>query len=159
MNKLTTVFYATVLTIGYSAIASAHTITGALGAGTSNEPAVDIYRANCFNDGTGNGARMRVSYTGSGTNIHRVSIVRQNPTTVGMTSVTSETNAAQTSNNITRNGTNGDFYLMVSRTTNSTTASTYTLNYHCETAGGVHTGTTDELDIVDPALGYFIQDQ
>jgi hypothetical protein len=161
MKKITTAFFALLFILGYSAIASAHTVTGALGAGTTNEPAVDVYRANCFADPTeqspGNGARMRVNYTGSGANIHRVSIVRQNPTTVGMTSGTTETTDG-VNNSITRNGTNGDFYLYVSRTTNTNvTPSTYTLNYHCETAGGLHTGTTEDADLITPA--HFIQDK
>jgi hypothetical protein len=160
MNKLTTALFATVFTLGYSAMVSAHTINGSLGAGTANEPAVDVYRANCFawpaggapaGEVSGNGTRMAVDYTGSGTNIHRVSIVRQNPTTVGMTSVTTE------GSSVNRAGTNGDFYLMVSRTTNSTTASTYTLNYHCQNAAAQHTGTTDEVDIL--GAPYLLQDQ
>lgn len=139
-------------------LASAHTLNGALGAGTLNSPAVDIYRLNCFNDPSGvsksPSARARVFYYGSGTHIHRVSIVRQTPTTVGMTSVTTE------GTSITRNGVNGDFYIFVSRTSNTNLSpSTYTLDYFCETSGGIITGTTDEVDMVYPASGHFIQDK
>ena len=86
-NKITLLFALLIATI-FSATASAHTINGSLGAGTVNQPAVDVYRAYCFawppggapaGEVSGNGARMRISYTGSGTNNHRISIVRQNP--------------------------------------------------------------------------------
>ena len=137
-------------------LASAHTLNGALGAGTLNSPAVDIYRFNCFSDPTeqspGPSARARVFYHGSGTNNHRVSIVRQMPTTVGMTSTTFE------GMSITRNGVNGDFYIFVSRTSNTNLSpSTYTLDYFCETSGGIITGTTEDTDILTPA--HFIQDK
>jgi hypothetical protein len=165
MDKKIKLAIVLIISIVFSAVASAHIINGSLGAGTTNSPAVDIYRLTCFaypaggapaGEVSGNSTRARISYQGSGTNIHRVSIVRQTPTTVGIASVTAETNGIN--NSVTLNGTNGDFYLIVSRTANTNlTASTYSLIYHCENAAGQYTGTTEDLDLLDPSR--FIQDR
>lgn len=123
--------------LGAATIASAHSQSGSLG---SNLKAVDYYQIQCFNDGTGDADHLAVQVKDTATPIAQPVISAQ--VTKGILAVnTTDPIDGDTlySPEVKVNGGNGSYYVMVDKT--KAAADNYTLEYHCETSTGEHTGT------------------
>lgn len=135
-NAIVTAFLA--LAAGHADFASAHSLSGALG---SAPRATDLYQVTCFTEGDGPATdRLRAR-------------VRDNaPVKKPLVSVqiykgsvaTNTTDSKKDGDNkyspwASNNGGSGVYYVMVDKSAKG--AERYTLEYHCETNSGSHTGT------------------
>ncbi len=149
INKKMTVATLLLMT-GFSGFSSAHTVSGTLGTSTSAAAKTDVYTIVCFDDGAGAPAKIFVHVKDVGANIASAQVNTQatylNPVTGAVTASVASLDAiegdAAYSPGVAVTGGAGPYTLIVNKTLATVVgAETYTLEYHCQTSTGVHTGT------------------
>lgn len=135
--KNTVITASFLVAVGHAGTVYAHTKGGSLGSPAS---ATDVYRVTCSNDG-------------SGATHHLVTQVRDNaPVKPPKVSVVATKGGASTTSTDPVDGNSayspekelakGNGVYTVSIKKSASGSEIYTLQYHCETASGVHTGTS-----------------
>lgn len=125
-----------VLAVGHTPIALAHTQVGSLGSGAG---ATDLYTVTCSTDSGGVTFRLytRMKDNTSGSSLVQVQ-TRKGSIATNTTDPTGGDSAY--SPTVYNNSGNGAYNVLVDKTASGT--NNYTLDYHCQTATGVHTGTS-----------------
>lgn len=126
-----------VLFAAYAAPAAAHTQSGSLG---SSAAATDVYSITCSNDGSGTPARIRAQVRDQAPVAAPVVSVQVTKGSLGTNSSDATDGDAVYSPLVTVNGGSGAYTVLVNKT--AAGSETYTLQYHCETSTGIHTGTS-----------------
>lgn len=125
-----------VLAVGHTPIALAHVQAGSLGSGAG---AIDLYTVTCSTDSGGASFRLRarVKDDTAGSSLVQVQTRRGSIATN-----TTDPNGGNTaySPTVYNNSGNGAYNVLVDKTASG--ANNYTLEYHCQTAAGGHTGTS-----------------
>lgn len=122
--------------VGHTGIASAHSQAGAL---ESKARATDQYRVTCSTDGGGVTDRLAIRVRDEApVNKPMVSAQVRKGALATNTTDAKDGNTAY-SPRVYTNGDNGVYYVTVTKTRKG--AERYTLEYHCQTATGGHTGT------------------
>lgn len=153
MKRSKIIMFATLLlAIGYGELVAAHTQSGSIGSKKSKESGTDIYEVTCSNagDGTGEPDHLYV-------NVKDLS--PKNPAQVSIQAVLSKTAGAATP--ISIDATDGDRYpspgytltggagpyLMIVNKSSSQVAGAelYSVELHCYSAAGEHTGTNSPV--------------
>jgi hypothetical protein len=123
-----------ILATGVTGVASAHNQTGGLGTAASGNAATDVYVVNCYDDGSGAAAKLSL----------RVADLA--PVLAPLISIQATTNVntgAGFSPEVTLVGGAGNYILNISKAASTVKGmDTYNAMFHCQTATGVHTGTT-----------------
>ena len=123
---------------GYAGLASAHTQSGSLIA----TPATDVYAVTCSNDGSGAPAKLYLHVKDLAPKL--APLVSIQASKGGATS-TQSTDPGDGDVNYSPARTLvklGGVYLMKVNKSAVAGTETYTAEFHCQTSGGVHTGTT-----------------
>ena len=123
---------------GYAGLASAHTQSGSLIA----TPATDVYAVTCSNNGGGAPAKLWLHVKDLAPK--RAPLVSTQASKGGATS-TQSTDPGDGDVNYSPARTLvklGGVYMLRVNKTGAGGTETYTVEFHCQTAGGVHTGTT-----------------
>ena len=130
---------------GYAGLASAHSQSGALGSATSAAAAADIYAVTCSNDGSGPPAKLFLQVQDLPPKLPTV-LVGIQATKGGVASTQSidtKDGDGVYSTGVTLSGGAGVYTLIVNKFASTVKGSeTYIAQFHCQTATGVHTGTT-----------------
>lgn len=121
----------------YAVPAAAHTQSGSLGSGTS---ATDVYSITCSNDGSGAPARIRAQVRDQSPVASPVVSVQVIKGSLGTNSSDGTDGDTAYSPLVSVNGGSGAYTVLVNKTASG--SETYTLQYHCETSTGIHTGTS-----------------
>ncbi len=132
---------------GYAGLASAHALSGAVGIATSGVARADVYAVTCSNDGSGAPAKLAA---------HVKNLAPVKPPKVGIQLVKGTKSTifsidpvdgdAAFSPFVTLVGGAGVYTMIVQKLTSTAIGiQTYVAEFHCQTAGGVHTGTTWRL--------------
>lgn len=124
-----------VLAVGHTPIALAHTQGGSLGSGAG---ATDLYTVTCSTNA--GGATFRL-YTRVKDNTSGSSLVQVQTRKGSIATNTTDPSGGNTaySPTVYNNSSNGAYNVLVDKSASGTNS--YTLDYHCQTATGVHTGT------------------
>lgn len=122
--------------VGHTGIASAHSQTGAL---ASKARATDLYRVTCSTDAGGETYRLPIRVRDEAP-VKKPLVSAQ----IRKGSLATNTTDAKDGNTaysprVYTNGGNGVYYVTVTKTGKG--AERYTLEYHCQTETGGHTGT------------------
>lgn len=133
--------------IGYAELVAAHSKAGAIGRKKAKAPGTDQFLVTCSNDGAGEPEHLF---------LHVRDMRPRNPALISVQAVVPATGAAtpvSTDNKdgdpffspgITLVGGSGPYVINVSKSRSSKVgAEIYQLEFHCETAGGVHTDTSE----------------
>ena len=129
---------------GYAGLASAHTQSGALGSAASAAAATDVYAVTCSNDGSGAPAKLFLQVKDLPLVLAPVIGIQATKSTVASTqSVDTKDGDAVYSTGVYLSAGAGAYLLKVNKYASTVKGfETYTAQFHCQTAGGVHTGTT-----------------
>jgi len=129
---------------GYAGFASAHTQSGALGSAASAAAATDVYVVTCSNDGSGPPAKLFLQVKDLAPVLAPlVGIQASKGTVASATSVDTKDGDAIYSTGVYLSAGAGAYLLKVNKYASTVKGfETYTAQFHCQTAGGVHTGTT-----------------
>ncbi len=125
-----------VLAVGHTPIALAHVQGGSLGPAAQ---ATDLYTVICSTDSGGVSFRLRTRVKDNTAGSSLVQVQTRKGSIATNTTDPSGGNTAY-SPVVYNNSGNGAYNVLVDKTT--TGANSYTLEYHCETAAGSHTGTS-----------------
>jgi hypothetical protein len=123
--------------LGYVGSASAHEQLGALGAGAKK---TDYYEVSCFNDGTGDAGHLAVLITDlvpAASPLVSVQVIKGQ---LAKNTTDPVDGDATSSPEMKVIGGNGAYKVIVDKT--GADAENYSLDYHCETSTGDHTGTS-----------------
>lgn len=138
------------LMTGFPGFSYAHTVSGTLGTSTSTAAKTDVYTVACFDDGAGAPAKIYVHVKDVGANIASAQVNTQatyrspvtGAVTASVTSIDTTEGDALYSPGVTVTGGAGPYAIIVNKTLATVAGvETYTLEYHCQTSTGVHTGT------------------
>ncbi|MFH0342026.1 MAG: hypothetical protein ACHBNF_07810 [Chromatiales bacterium] len=125
-----------VLAVGHAPIALAHTQGGSLG---SSAGATDLYTVTCSTNAGGATFRLGTRVKNNTPGSVKVSVqARKGSIATNITDATS--GDAGYSFWVYNNSGNGAYNVLVDKS--ATGANNYTLDYHCQTAAGGHTGTS-----------------
>jgi len=124
------------LATAYGSIASAHTQSGTLVA----LGAIDIFQVTCPIDASGTPARLFIQVRDLTASNPTVSI-KATKSTISATSTDPVGGDAAYSPGVVVNGGSGTYLMNVYKTTTGSVTQSYTAQFHCQTAGGVHTTT------------------
>jgi hypothetical protein len=122
---------------GHAAISSAHTTVGALGAGAG---ATDHYQVICSTDSGGVTGRLGIRAIDKAPKAAPMVSVQTRKGAVATNSTDAVDGDAAYSPMSYNKGGNGVYYVTVTKSWGG--AENYTLDYHCQTNSGVHTGTS-----------------
>jgi hypothetical protein len=123
---------------GYASFASAHTQSGSLIA----TPATDVYAVTCSDDGSGPPASLYLHVKDLAPVLAPLVSTQATKGTASSTLSTDPVDGdANYSPAVTVTGGAGVYLLKVNKSAVAGTE-TYTAEFHCQTAAGVHTGTT-----------------
>jgi hypothetical protein len=133
--------------IGYADIVAAHTQAGAIGRKKLKAPGTDQFQVTCSNDGAGEPEHLF---------LHVRDMRPRNPALISVQAVVPATGAttpvstdkidgdAFFSPGLTLAGGVGPYLININKSKSTKAgAEIYQLEFHCETAGGVHTGTSE----------------
>lgn len=126
-----------VAAVGYTTIASAHDKSGALGTGIG---ATDYYQITCSNDGHGNADHLALQLRDLAPVAAPVISAQVTKATRAGNTTDQVDGDALASPEINLKGGNGAYYVIINKS--KAGSELYTFNYHCETLGNVHTGTS-----------------
>lgn len=124
-----------VLAVGHTPIALAHTQTGSLGSGAG---ATDLYTVTCSTDSSGATFRLRIRVKDNTSGSSRVQAQTRKSSIATNSTDPSGGNTAY-SPTVYNNSGNGAYNVLVNKSASGTNS--YTLEYHCQTEAGGHTGT------------------
>lgn len=129
---------------GYAGLASAHTQSGALGSAASAAAATDVYAVTCSNDGSGAPAKLFLQVKDLAPVLAPIVGIQATKGTVASTqSIDTKDGDAIYSTGVYLSAGAGVYSLKVNKFASTVKGSeTYTAQFHCQTAGGAHTGTT-----------------
>lgn len=136
------------LALGYRVVASAHTLNASLGAAAGT---IDFYLISC-STGDANGARLEVSVINQAASSPLLSVqMQKNDLAVNSTDAASGNSAYSPTVPLT--GGDGVYYVTVDKS--GAGSVNYSLEYHCKTGGGLHTGDDTSLILLqnDTASG------
>ena len=119
----------------YAVPAAAHTQSGSLG---SSAAATDVYSITCSDDGSGAPARLRAQVRDQAPVASPVVSVQVTKGALGTNSSDGTDGDTAYSPLVTVNGGSGAYTVLVNKT--AAGSETYTLQSHCETSTGIHTG-------------------
>ena len=132
---------------GYAGLVSAHTQSGAVGIATSGAARTDVYAVTCSNDGSGAPAKLAAQ-------VKDLAPVKA-PLVSTQISKGTASSALSTdrvdgdniySSLVSLTGGAGVYTLKVNKSASTVVGiETYVVQFHCQTAGGVHAGTTWRL--------------
>ena len=130
---------------GYAGLATAHTQSGTLGSAASAAAATDVYAVTCSNDGSGPPAKLFLQVQDLPPKLPTVLVGIQ--ATKGVVASTQSIDTVDGdgvySKGVTLSGGAGVYSLKVNKFASTVKgAETYVAQFHCQTAAGVHTGTT-----------------
>ncbi len=134
--------------IGYAGVAAAHEQAGAIGRKNSRAGGIDTYNVSCFDDGNGVPDHLYVDVIDTSR--------PRNPAQIFISAVSPANPATFTGVNPAPNDAGipspgmkivagvGPYDVSISKSrSRKKGVEIYLLNFHCETAAGVHTGTTE----------------
>ena len=129
---------------GYAGLAAAHTQSGALGSAASSAAATDVYAVSCSNNGSGAPAKLFLQVKDLAPVLAPVISIQASKGTIASTqSVDIKDGDAIYSTGVYLSGGAGVYSLKVNKFASTVKGlETYTAQFHCTTAAGVHTGTT-----------------
>ena len=129
---------------GYAGFASAHTQAGAAGIATSAAAATDVYAVTCSNDGNGAPAKLFLQVKDlAPVRAPVIGIQASKGTIASKQGVDIKDGDTVYSTGATLSGGAGVYLLKVNKFASTVKGiETYTAQFHCTTAAGVHTGTT-----------------
>jgi hypothetical protein len=132
------------LAAGYGSMVSAHTQSGALGSAATGNAATDIYNVTCSNDGSGAPAKLFVQVKDLAPVLAPlVSVQASKSTLLSLVSTDGVDGDANYSAGVTVAGGAGTYIMKVTKSASAVKGlETYVAQFHCQTSGGVHTGTT-----------------
>lgn len=132
---------------GYSSLISAHTLPGVVGKKKSKAPATDQYTVTCFNDGAGEPSRLFVH------------VRDERPRNPALITIQAFNHVSQTTSPLSTDPVDGDagyspdavigtgagpYFVTVNKSRSKKIgAEIYTVEFHCQTASGEHTGTNE----------------
>lgn len=125
-----------VVAVEHSGIASAHSQSGALG---SMARATDQYQVTCSTDGGGATRRLALRVRDNAPVRTPVVSAQVRKGALATNTTDAKDGNAAYSPRVYLNGGNGVYYVMVNKTRKG--VEKYTLEYHCQTKSGGHTGT------------------
>lgn len=137
---------ACLLAVGYAGVVAAHTQSGALGTASSGAAAVDQYFVSCYNDGNGAPARLSLRVR----DLAPVKPAQVSARSYTYPQITPSANSLDTVDGdanysplvYSYGTTTQNYYVNVNKSASSAGQETYVAEFHCQTAGGVHTGTS-----------------
>lgn len=121
---------------GYSAITSAHSVSGSLGAAAG---ATDFYQVTCSDDGNGTPFYLVTSILATSSAATPHVSVQDRKDNVATNSTDPTNGDTSYSPEVHLNGDPGLYNVLIDK--NGTGPQSYTLQFHCMTSGNVHTGT------------------
>jgi len=124
--------------LGYAGSVAAHDINGVLG---KSAGATDYYQVECFDDGTGPADHLVVKIKDLVPVAAPLVSVQVTKGKIAKNTTDAADGNATFSPTLNIKGGNGLYYLTVDKT--AANAETYNLQIHCETSGGLHTGTNE----------------
>jgi outer membrane receptor protein involved in Fe transport len=129
---------------GYAGLAAAHALSGTLGRAASAAAATDVYKVTCSNNGSGAPAKLFLQVKDLPLVLAPVIGIQATKSTVASTqSVDTKDGDAVYSKGVFLSAGAGVYSLKVNKFASTVKgAETYTAQFHCLTAAGVHTGTT-----------------
>lgn len=151
--KISTLVILTSLFIftGYSSLISAHTLPGVLGKKKSKAAATDQFTVTCFNDGAGEPDHLFVHVRDERPrNPALITIQAFNQATSVATSLSTDPadgDAGYSPGAVIGTGA-GPYFVTVNKSRSKKIgAEIYTVEFHCQTASGEHTGTDEPVRI------------
>lgn len=123
------------IALGHAGIAAAHSQSGSLGSGAG---ATDLYTVTCSTDSVGATFRLRTSVKDDTAGSSLVQ-VQTRKGSIATNSTDPSGGDTAYSPIVFNNSGNGAYTVLVDKTASG--ANNYTLEFHCETASGGHTGT------------------
>lgn len=128
---------ASVLTVlGYAGSASAHDISSGLGKAAT---ATDYYQISCYDDGNGPADHLYIQVIDMAPVAKPMISVQVTKGILASNTTDAVDGNATYSPALTIKGGNGDYAVTIDKT--AAGLETYSLQYHCETSSGDHTGT------------------
>jgi len=133
-------------TAGYASHALAHTAGATIDSAGNNASATDLAQVICFDDSNGSPDHILVEIQDLSPSVSGLLLSAQIFKDGHMTNTTDTVSGdASYSNSAILKGGEGEYIISVSKTKYG--ARDFNIRYHCETANGVHTGTS-EIPIV-----------
>lgn len=141
---------AAILAVGFSGLASAHTVSGSLGKSTSDAAATDVFDINCTNTSQGTAAKLFFQVRDNKTSPEKSTKVSIQVSAAGSTSAlytdTNDGDTLYTPNpgvSLNKGAVVYRVFVSKNRVANVKGPETYIAAVHCQTAGGSHTFQPD----------------